>query len=79
MKAHYEHSHSHGSPGSDTCSAHNRVHTGDRYTLISRYENDEPLEGVMGISLAYVWRGPSNRRQPRGRWALAARRPLAAS
>jgi hypothetical protein len=58
MKAHYEHTHSHGAPGSiDTCSAHNRVRTGDRYSVISRYENDEPVEGAMGIVLAFVWRG----------------------
>ena len=58
MKAHYEHTHSHGAPGSiDTCSAHNRVRTGDQYSVISRYENDEPVEGAMGIVLAFVWRG----------------------
>jgi hypothetical protein len=58
MKAHYDHSHSHGAPGYiDTCGAHNRVNAGDRYSLISRYENDEFIDGAMGIVLAYVWRG----------------------
>ena len=37
MKAHYEHSHPHGAPGHvDTCSAHNRVHAGDRYSVVAR-------------------------------------------
>jgi hypothetical protein len=58
MKAHYEHSHPHDAPGHvDTCSAHNRVHAGDRYSVIARYENDEPLAGVMGIVQAFVWQG----------------------
>jgi hypothetical protein len=25
--------------------------------VTARYENDEPLDGVMGIVLAYAWRG----------------------
>lgn len=58
MLAHYDHSHSHGAPGYiDACIAHNRVLAGDPYSVVSRYENDEFIDGAMGIVLAYVWRG----------------------
>ena len=57
MTAKYEHSH-HGGPGSITaCTPHEHFGAGDPFTVTARYENDEPLEGVMGIVLAYAWRG----------------------
>jgi hypothetical protein len=39
------------------CGMHNSVVGGATYTLTSRYDNSSPHEGVMGIMLAYVWRG----------------------
>jgi hypothetical protein len=59
MTAHYEHSHgSHDAPGYiDTCPIHLRVASGQRFSLVSRYENSEPLQGVMGISMAFAWQG----------------------
>jgi hypothetical protein len=57
MTAKYEHSH-HGGPGSITaCTPHEHFGAGDPFTVTARYENDEPLDGVMGIVLAYAWRG----------------------
>ena len=47
-----------GAPGYiDACVAHNRVPAGDPYSVVARYENDEFIDGAMGIVLAYVWRG----------------------
>lgn len=57
MVAQYEHSH-HGSPGSITaCPIHVRVNEGDPFSVIARYDNSEPVEGAMGIVLAYAWPG----------------------
>ncbi len=30
---------------------------GHDYTVTARYDNSKPLDDVMGIVLAYVWRG----------------------
>ncbi|HKH07129.1 MAG TPA: hypothetical protein VKA65_18320 [Acidimicrobiales bacterium] len=59
MKANYEHSHGeHGAPGSiDTCPLHVRVSAGQRFSVVSRYDNSQPWEGVMGIVMAYAWQG----------------------
>jgi hypothetical protein len=58
MLAHYDHAHPGHSPGSiDACIAHNRVNQGDTFTLTSRYDNAQPLQDVMGIVMAYAWRG----------------------
>jgi hypothetical protein len=58
MLAHYEHSHPNASPGRiDSCIAHNRVTAGDQFSVISRYDNSQPREDVMGIVMAYAWRG----------------------
>lgn len=58
MTAHYEHSHPHDAPGSiSTCPAHKRVEQGHSVTVTARYDNSEPHDSVMGIVLAYVWRG----------------------
>src|SRR5262249_22146855 len=39
------------------CSTAQRVTGGKRYNLIARYDNSMPHMAVMGIMLAYVWRG----------------------
>lgn len=58
MVAHYEHSHPEESPGSiDRCIAHNLVTQGSTFSVISRYDNSQPYEDVMGIVMAYAWRG----------------------
>jgi hypothetical protein len=41
----------------DPCPAHNAVFGGKTYSLTARYDNSQPYMGVMGIALAYVWRG----------------------
>jgi hypothetical protein len=58
MTAHYEHTHPHDSPGAITrCPVHERVEQGQRFSVISRYDNSEPHADVMGIVLSYAWRG----------------------
>ena len=58
MQAHYDHAHPGHSPGTiDACLAHNRVTQGSTFTLTSRYDNSQPLADVMGIVMAYAWRG----------------------
>jgi hypothetical protein len=57
MNAHYEHSHG-DAPGEITaCPTHKRVLQGQQFSIISRYDNSEPHQAVMGIVLAYAWRG----------------------
>jgi hypothetical protein len=41
----------------DPCPAHNLVAGGNSYSLTARYDNSQPYSAVMGIALAYVWRG----------------------
>ena len=41
----------------DPCPAHNLVAGGNSYSLTARYDNSQPYAAVMGIALAYVWRG----------------------
>jgi hypothetical protein len=41
----------------DPCPMHNVVMKGQQYTVTARYDNSQPLMGVMGIVLAYVWPG----------------------
>ena len=58
MVAHYEHTHPHDAPGSiDRCLIHKRALQGQTFSVTSRYDNSEPHDAVMGIVLAYVWRG----------------------
>jgi hypothetical protein len=58
MVAHYEHTHPDGAPGEITqCPTHKRALQGQSFGVISRYDNSEPHQAVMGIVLAYVWRG----------------------
>jgi hypothetical protein len=39
------------------CPMHNLVLAGQPYSVTARYDNSAPLDGVMGIVLAYVWPG----------------------
>jgi hypothetical protein len=58
MLAHYEHGHPEESPGTiDRCIAHNLVTQGSTFSVTSRYDNSEPRDDVMGIVMAYAWRG----------------------
>jgi hypothetical protein len=61
MVAHYEDPMEPGmmNPPHDitTCPVHEPIHAGGRYSVISRYDNSMPREGVMGIVLGYGWRG----------------------
>lgn len=58
MVAKYEHSHPHDSPGSiTTCPTHEHIGAGQQFTVTARYDNSEPHQDVMGIVLAYAWRG----------------------
>jgi hypothetical protein len=41
----------------DPCPAHNLVVGGKPYIVSARYDNSQPYMQVMGIALAYVWRG----------------------
>jgi len=41
----------------DSCPMHNTVLQGQSYTVTARYDNSQPLQGVMGIVLAYLWPG----------------------
>ena len=36
---------------------HLEVDAGQRFSLVSRYENSEPIAGAMGISMAFAWQG----------------------
>jgi hypothetical protein len=58
MVARYEHGHPHNAPGSiTTCPIHMRVEQGDPFSVVSRYDNSEPVPGAMGIVMAYAWQG----------------------
>lgn len=58
MVAEYDHSHPHGAPGSiSSCPVHARFEAGDPFTVTARYDNEEPIEGAMGIVMAYAWQG----------------------
>jgi hypothetical protein len=39
------------------CTLHHKVTAGHDYSVTARYENDEPLQDVMGIMLTYIWWG----------------------
>ena len=41
----------------NSCTMHEKVVAGRGYTVTSRYDNSQPWDDVMGIFLAYVWRG----------------------
>ena len=41
----------------NSCSMHQRVVAGNRYTVTARYDNSQPWEDVMGIVMAYIWHG----------------------
>jgi hypothetical protein len=59
MTAHYEAPMGDHNPPHEitTCPIHERVHAGNTYSVISRYDNSMPRQGVMGIVLAYAWQG----------------------
>jgi hypothetical protein len=59
MTAHYEHNHgTEHSPGSiDTCPIHLGFTQGQRFSVVSRYDNSQPWTGVMGIVMAFAWQG----------------------
>jgi hypothetical protein len=58
MVANYDHQHPHDAPGSITrCPVHEHIGAGQPFTVTSRYDNSEPHQDVMGIVLAYGWRG----------------------
>jgi hypothetical protein len=58
MVANYEHQHPHDAPGSITrCPTHEHIGAGQQFTVTSRHDNSEPHQDVMGIVLAYAWRG----------------------
>ena len=58
MVAHYDHPHPDDAPSSiTTCPTHEQIGAGQTFTVTSRYDNSEPHEDVMGIVLAYGWRG----------------------
>lgn len=58
MTAKYEHTHPHDAPGSiTTCPVHKRFEAGQQFSVTARYDNSEPHQDVMGIVLAYAWRG----------------------
>jgi hypothetical protein len=51
--------HGHGTPPHEitTCPIHYPVRAGQQFSVISRYDNSQPLDGVMGIVRAYGWPG----------------------
>jgi len=56
--AHYDMPEPMDFPSSITpCVLHDYVNTGETYTLTARYDNSMPHSAVMGIMLAYVWKG----------------------
>ena len=58
MVAKYDHTHPHDAPGSiSTCPTHEHIGAGQTFTVTSRYDNSQPHQDVMGIVLAYGWRG----------------------
>jgi hypothetical protein len=58
MVAKYDHVHPHDAPTSiSTCPTHEQIGAGQTFTVTSRYDNSEPHQDVMGIVLAYGWRG----------------------
>jgi hypothetical protein len=61
MTAHYEAAHEpgHENPPHEItrCPVHVRVEQGQRFSVISRYDNSQPQQGAMGIVRAYAWPG----------------------
>ena len=58
MVAHYDHQHHHSASGSiSTRPTHEQIGAGQTFTVTSRYDNSMPYQDVMGIVLAYAWRG----------------------
>jgi hypothetical protein len=68
MNATYSDDHGHGGGGGDhghmsppyeisRCPIHVRFEQGQRFTVISRYDNSQPIQGAMGIVRAYAWPG----------------------
>jgi hypothetical protein len=39
------------------CIMHHSITTGHRYSVTARYDNSAPVDGAMGIVLAYAWEG----------------------
>jgi hypothetical protein len=58
MVAKYDHTHPLDAPTSiTTCPTHEQIGAGQTFTVTSRYDNSQPRQDVMGIVLAYAWRG----------------------
>lgn len=58
MTAHYGPDSPMGFPTEITrCTTHKRILAGQTVRVTARYDNSEPRAGVMGIVLAYAWRG----------------------
>ncbi len=59
MVARYEHgdAHAHAPDSITQCPIHVRVEQGQRFSVVSRYHNSQPVEGAMGIVMAYAWQG----------------------
>lgn len=59
MVARYEHgdAHAHAPDSITQCPIHVRVEQGQRFSLVSRYHNSQPVEGAMGAVKAYAWQG----------------------
>lgn len=61
MTAHYEDAHEpgHENPPHEItrCPIHVQFDAGQRFSVISRYDNSAPHSGVMGIVRAYAWEG----------------------
>ena len=58
MNARYDEETAMDFPSSITaCPVHERFLAGQTVRVTSRYDNSEPRDGVMGIVLAYAWRG----------------------
>jgi hypothetical protein len=60
MAARYggDHGAGHNAPESITmCPIHYPVQAGQRFSVIARYDNSQPYDGVMGIVRAYAWPG----------------------
>jgi hypothetical protein len=56
--AHYDMDEPMGFPSSvSPCALHDYVNSGAAYTVTARYDNSMPHSAVMGIMLAYVWKG----------------------
>ncbi|HEY8525266.1 MAG TPA: hypothetical protein VIL48_09895 [Acidimicrobiales bacterium] len=60
MNAEYGHGHGGGHNPPEritTCPVHYPVQRGQNFTVISRYDNSQPYQDVMGIVRAYAWPG----------------------